>query len=347
MKLKRWVLVLAFLGFGLFTGVKQGVSAATGAQYTVSPVIPRNQRTGASNYFDLIVKKGTTQPISVNVTNRSNVQRKLKVALTTAYSQSNGVVAYKPNGPKDSSAQYRLNELGIKPYTLTLKGGATQKATLRVKIPKGGFKGVLLGSVYITDTTPTKDTSSDSMHITNRFATVVGVQLQTSANAIDQVPPHLRLQKVTTGIQNGAPAVIATVQNDRPTYWGKMTWSGRITRRGSDKVVMKRTVHNYAVAPNSHLDYGIFSDKALEPGDYTLNLTVSGPNGKWHWQQNFSILAATADKINRKLNLKTSFVMPWWGWLLICLGVLIIILIVLLIVLLWRRKKPDESQVSE
>ncbi|WP_164508481.1 DUF916 and DUF3324 domain-containing protein [Lacticaseibacillus baoqingensis] len=335
--MKTWLAALiAVVGLGLVQG--HLVHAAnTGAQYTVSPVIPENHRTGVSSYFDLVVKPGTTQPLTLAVTNQTSSPRHLRLSLTTAYTQSNGMIAYKPNGPKDPSAQYRLTDLGQPTQTVDLAGGQTKQVTVNLKIPAQGFKGVLLGSLYLVDTQKTNGDTSGGVKFKNQFATVVGVQLQTSDTAMDQVKKELQLTGVSAGIQNGKPGVIATVQNPTPTFWGKMRLQAKVTKRNSSAVVMKRTVNGFTVAPNSHFDYGILQNKALDPGDYSLDLLITGPHGRWHFKRNFSILAAEADKINRTVHMKRAFSLPWWAWLLI--GIASVGLLWLIVTLIRRHQQ--------
>ena len=343
MKLRYWV--AAFMA-ALTTGFWHSpapVQAAAGAEYTVAPIIPANQRSNVSSYFDLVVKPGTTQDLKLSVSNRTATSRRLRVSLETAFTQINGQVGYQPGAPRDDSAQYWLSDLAPKPQTITLGGNATREVTVPVKIPQGGFRGVMLGSLYVIDLAKPTGGSGQGMQIRNRFATVVGVQLQTSAGALKEVAPHLRLLSVGAGIQNHAPGVLATVQNDRATYWGKMHFNAKVYRRGTRQVVLSRSANNFSVAPNSHFNFGIMGTKALDPGDYTLDLRVTGPHGRWHFKRNFSILAAQADRINHKLGLKRQFVMPWWGWLLIALAV------ILLAGLVWfglRRHRRGRQDVT-
>ncbi|WP_175265241.1 WxL protein peptidoglycan domain-containing protein [Lacticaseibacillus nasuensis] len=58
---------------------------------------------------------------------------------------------YTPNGPKDSSAEYRLSDLGPKTQTITLSPNETKRVSTPIKIPQSGFKGVLLGGLYMYD----------------------------------------------------------------------------------------------------------------------------------------------------------------------------------------------------
>ncbi|WP_461226043.1 DUF916 and DUF3324 domain-containing protein [Lacticaseibacillus suihuaensis] len=343
MRLKT-LLLIALAALGLGVAQANPTQAATGAAYTVSPVIPANQRSAVSSYFDLVVKPGANQPLTVAVTNETAATRRIRLSLTHAYTQANGEIGYRPNGPTDQSAQYRLDQLGTKSQVITLAGHQTKRVSVTLKIPAKGFTGVILGGLYIVDQKETAGASSDGVQFKNRYATLVGVQLQTSTGAMNHVLPNLKLLSVGTGIQNNQPGVLATVQNPMPTYWGKMLYTAKVYKRNSDTVVMKRVASNYTTAPNSHFDFGITQKTGLTPGDYTLDLLVTGPHGRWHWRRNFSILTEQAQKINKQLALKTPFVMPWWGWVLIGLGIVLLIgLLWWLILLLLRRRKKDED----
>lgn len=343
MKLRQWFGTLAvFVMAGLALHAGNGVQAAAGAGYSVSPQIPDNQRSAVSNYFDLVVKPGTTQNLTLAITNRTAQVRQLTVSVTTAWSQSNGQVSYAPGGPKDPSAQYRLSELAPRRTNVTLKPNAIQNVTVPVKIPTDGFKGVLLGALYVMDKAKSGGEQSGGLAIKNRFATVVAVQLQTSVGAINRVKPHLNLMKVGAGVHDNQASVLATLQNDRPRYWGKMNINGKVYKRGTKTVVMRREAGNYAVAPNSHFDFALTNKKALDPGDYTLDVLVTGPHGRWHFKRNFSILVGDATRINKKLGLKRDFIMPWWGWLLI--GAAVVLIIWLLWWLIRRRKRSAEEK---
>ena len=89
-----WLALLGLAG----QPVHAASSTNNGAQYTVSPVIPNNQRTSVSSYFDLIVKPGQKQDLTVAVTNQSSAPRTLHLSLTTAFTQHNGVIGYTPGG---------------------------------------------------------------------------------------------------------------------------------------------------------------------------------------------------------------------------------------------------------
>lgn len=315
---------------------------ATGAGFTVAPQIPANQRTNVSSYWDLVVKPGQVQPLALNLTNRTPEVRRLKVSLTTARSQTNGQVGYQPGAPLDDSAQYRIESLGEKPQVVTLNPNQSQPLTLHLKIPQRGFSGVMLGGVYVEDLADTHS-SQGGVGIKNHFATVVGLQLQTTTGAINQIKPHLRLENVGAAIDANQAAVVATVQNDRPAYWGKMHWDAKVMPRNSTRVLMHRDAADFSMAPNSHVGFALSNGEALRAGDYTLDMNITGPHGHWHFKRNFSILAAQAERINHKLHLKPKALMPWWGWVALAL---LILAAGFGAWWFWRRRKKAEVDES-
>lgn len=341
MKVQKWLMGVILIAGSLWLQTGHVVQAE-GASFSVSPQIPENQRSAVSNYYDLVVKPGTTQNLSLSVTNRTAEVRHVRLSVTDAWSQSNGQVSYSPGAPADDSAEHRLTDLGPAPMTLTLAPKEVKTVTVPLKIPPDGFRGVLLGALYLVDNERSGGEESGGVAIKNRFATVVGVQLQTSTGAINGIVPHLKLLRVGAGVHDNQPSVLATLQNDRPTYWGKMRLKATVTKRDQKTVVMQREAANYAVAPNSHFNFAVTNQKALDPGDYTLNLAVTGPHGHWQFRRNFSILVGEADSINKEVGLKRRFVMPWWGWALIGLALLVVVA-----ACWWVLHRPSKSLLRE
>ncbi|KRM55627.1 DUF916 and DUF3324 domain-containing protein [Lacticaseibacillus sharpeae] len=342
MKRKLWLALTAvLLGLG-FSGMHQA-SASNGAGYTVAPVIPDNQIGTVSSYFNLLVKPGSTQKLTVNIANTSKVVKKLRVSATNAFTQTNGEIGYKPNKETDPSAKHYLKDLTSDPINVTIPVGKVEAVTMTVHVPKQPLTGVILGGIYVLDRT-TRQTEGSGMKINNRFALVVGVQLQTTKTAQSDVRPEVKLMSVQGGLQSNKPAVLATLQNPTPTYFGQMDITAKVSWRDQKKTLFIRKVHNYAMAPTSHFAFGIFPDVGLEPGDYALDLLAVSGSRRWHFKKNFTILAADAEKINKAAGVKLDHSWPWWVWVLIAVGVLLLLLIILLLILLLKRRKKDDDE---
>lgn len=330
---------LMVLIMSLLTGliIQQQTVQAAGAGFTASPVVGEDQLNGVASYFDLLITPGTKRDLQVRVTNSTNTEKKLVVTLTNAYTQSNGEISYQPNNQQDESLKVPLTSLSSKPkQNVTLKAKETQTVTIPMTMPKTAFKGVKLGAVYILDKETYAGESKGSMTLNNRFATSIGVKLQTNKQAMHEVTPRVRLRAIKPGIDRGKAAVFATLQNDQPVYFTGMHIDAKITQRGKSEVLMKQSVAKYAMAPNSNFDYAIHSDKALAPGEYTLYLTATTQKHSWTFKRNFAILAAEAEKINKAAGLKLE---PQRNWLLIGAIAGVIVLLILVLILWWRKRR--------
>ncbi|WP_379887199.1 DUF916 and DUF3324 domain-containing protein [Lacticaseibacillus mingshuiensis] len=309
--------------------------AAAGAGFTVTPQLPANQVGGNKGYFDLLVKPGTRQALTITVANQSAQPKTLRVAITSAFTQDNGQVGYTPSSKRDPSAVIQLADLASAPVSVELKANEGRKVTFFVQIPATPLKGQLLGSFYVTDETAPAADDQSGMSITNRFAMVVAIQMQTTE---ETVAPHLNLLSVKPGNQNDQAAVLATLQNDQPRLFGGMAIKASVTRDGDSKPLLTRNADQMAMAPNSSFNYALFTKAPLVAGKYWLTLTATAGTYTWRFHRAFTIDAKVAAKVNKGARLAVVRPFPWW-WVLI--GGLLLIALGLLGLLFWRRKKDE------
>ncbi|MFD1393950.1 DUF916 and DUF3324 domain-containing protein [Lacticaseibacillus jixianensis] len=315
------------------------VAAANGASFSIKPVFT-DAASAKENYFDLLVRPGQTISLPVNVTNVSGVATTVRVSVADAYTGDNGQVGYAPNHRTDDSAQYRLSVLASAPVTLKLAKGATKQAKFTVQVPKGGFKGELVGSLYAADP-KAYGGSGSGLSLKNKFAMYTAIVLRTSPQ---YVSPDLKLRQVKVGIQNGQAAVLATLQNYRPQMFGQMSVHTKVYQAGSKKPVLTRDVSGYAMAPNSHFNFGTMTDHAFTAGRYTLDLLATSGTRRWHFRRQFQVTQKQAADVNRAASLKMAAPFPWW---LLILVIGLALLVLLLIFLLWRRRKQDREEASK
>lgn len=329
----KWLIALLVLLGWAIPGRTVG---AAGAGYTVTPALPDNQRSEAT-YFDLLMKKGETQTLTIYVSNVSEEQKVLLVTPTNAFTQTNGEIGYTPNQHRDSSAQTRFTAMTEKAKSVTVAAGATKAVSFKAQIPRSGFTGQVLGSFYVTEPgAKTEQQSTKGVQITNKYALVVGVLLQLQEQVVS---PQLELNEVHPGTQNNQAAILANLQNTAPRLFGKMTINAKIYRSGTDQVVLKRQVKNYAFAPNSNFDFGVLSKTPLKPGKYDIDMTVKATGKTWHFRKTFTIDQAQADRIEKALGHKVSHFNWWWGGL----GILLVLLL-LGGLFWWRRHRQRAGQ---
>ncbi|WP_225047932.1 DUF916 and DUF3324 domain-containing protein [Lacticaseibacillus kribbianus] len=304
---------------------------AAGAGFTVSPVSPAAAM--EKGYFVVQAAPGSTRKLVVAVANLADAPKNLRLQVTDAFTQPNGEVGYTPGGTTDPAAKYQLSKLSSPPVDFTLAAHQGREVTITVALPPAAFDGQILGGIYVEDLADYGGSGS-GMAVANHFAMMVAIQMQNSPKL---VAPHLNLGQVTVGTQDNAPAVLATLQNDRARLFGKLAITAKVTPAGKTKATVTRSVTNYAMAPTSHLDFGLPLTTALAPGQYDLDLLAVAGDYRWHFTRRFTVTAKQAATTAKAV---VPDAVPVWPWLSIA-GV--VLLLGLLWLVLWRRRRRKKD----
>ncbi|MCI1986918.1 MAG: DUF916 and DUF3324 domain-containing protein [Lactobacillus sp.] len=313
------------------------VHAANGASFTVTPTVTAQQVGGDTGYFNLKLAPNQQNALTVTITNLTAKAKTVRVVPTNAGTSAGGQLSYAPGMPKDSSAVYRFTDLLVdrRSQTVTLPAKTAKQVHYTVKMPAKVVTGQILGGLHVQDTQDYAQ-SGAGVAIVNRFAMVVAVQLQSNESLL---APELKLLTVKPGVQSNRAAILATIQNTQPRLFNQLKVVAKVTPRGQSQTVVQRTSQRLSMAPNSHFNYGIYSDKALTAGKYTLTLTATAHQWRWQFKRDFTITAKQAEAANRKAHLEPKRQVPW---LLILIGVLLVIILILLVLLLKRRREPEK-----
>ena len=266
-----WGLLLLLIGLG---GYPRGVQAA-GAGFTVTPQLPQSQIGGDTGWFNLLVQPGQQQMLPVVVTNQSDEAKKLRLALTNAYTQANGQVGYQPNTRRDPSVKLQLTAIGSKPTTVELAPHTSRQVVFRVTVPAAGFEGQILGAIYVQDQPAPPSAASQGLMVTNQFAMVIAVQLQTNERLL---APELKLAAVTAN----ATAVQVRLQNPKARLFGKMSLVAKLVNLRTNQTVLTQREANYQMAPTSSFAYKLQPEQDLPAGDYQVQISATA--GKYRWQ---------------------------------------------------------------
>lgn len=309
-----WLLIMLF---------PSHIVHAQGAGFTVTPQMTAAQVGGNLGWFNLLVKPGVQEKLPVVVANQSDDTKTIHLQLTDAYTQRNGQIGYDPNTQTRINAQTSITAIGSKPVTIKLAPHTGKTVTFTATPP--AFVGEVLGAIYAQDQTPTAQASSSGFAITNQFAMVVAVAMQTSETTI---APQLTLAQVAANTK----AITAHIQNPKPTLFGKITLKSTVSLQG--KTVLTQTDHDYAMAPNSDLAYQLLPKDPLLPGRYRLVINATAGKAKWHLTKMFTIKKTVTPETPPK----TSTSKPNYTWLF---G--LAILLALLIGIFIGKKRGGDS----
>ena len=246
---------------------------ASGMQFTVAPIFSPNQFK-TTNYFNLLSKPGTTQKVTIRLTNTSDERKSFSVRLVNATTTNIGEINYTPSKTKtDASAKVTLRRLCAQPTQKVILASKEQRdISFELKIPRKGLTGQVLGSIYVLDQTHLTD-QANNLTFQNHYAMVTAVQLQTKKTL--HVKPRLKLVRVTNGqIGNVKSVIKARLQNPQPTILRPLKITAQVKNVRTSKIIVKHYKLRYTMAPTSHADLQIPLGHALKKGRYRVKLVV-------------------------------------------------------------------------
>lgn len=336
--LMGFLLLFALFGFTRLTPV---AAADNGANFTIAPVYPSNQTDKALGYFRLETPADYKGQLQVTVANLDEQKtRTFRVSPVAATTSDEGQINYTPSSAKpDPSAQYVLTQFLSKPVTVTLEPRTQKTVTFEYQIPKKGFKGTLLGSIYVLDTTAS-DQKTKGFALKNRFAMALGVSM--SMDIKHMMAPDLKLGAIKASTRQNKPIVAARLRNVKPSYFRKMSVTTKITKAGQTRRLYQGKLTGGSMAPNSNFEFATpTKGKVIPAGRYRYDMTVKATGRTWHFTKYFTISRAQHNKLANKNGEKPTS--NWWYWLIALLLLLLLILVAWLFYLLGKRRREEED----
>lgn len=336
--MKKWQWAASLLvGLSCLGGWWQTAQAESN-HYSVRAVLPSNQVNKKLTYFDLLVKPGKTQTVTVRINNKDTKSHQYDVTTNLASTSDAGQLVYNQTVKNpDASLQFNLATATSKVKTVTVPAKKAKLVNLKVKLPEKQFPGIALGGINIVQhATADKKSNKQSVSITNQFAYTLGIQLRETKKLT--VKPELNLLSAEPLQVNYQNYVVAKLQNSRAVIMHDLKVNSYVTKQGSDKKLLKTVKENMTMAPNSHFNFALGDgSKALAAGNYTLHLKASAENGKYHWQftKKFTVTQTKAAKaaIN-ETGTNTN-----WTLVAILGGVIVILIAVIVWILMRNRRK--------
>lgn len=309
-----WVLVLALMLGGLLG--MQPIHAATStpaSSFVLTPLLPKDQLDKQAGYFNLKVTPGSTRELKVSVSNPSKSTITLEVTPVNATTSDAGSVAYVPSNRQDPSATTTFKDMTSAGVTVQLAAHQAKTVGFTVTIPKNGFKGEVLGGLFVTNPTAsaTKPTNDQGFVLKNRYAEVTAVALWCQPQ--ETIPVQLVLDQVKVTTDNGQPVLFAKLRNLAPTLFGQLTIQARVIDRVTRKTVATQRLKSGSMAPNSWFNYHVaLGSDRLAAGNYQLKLHLTSGTRVWNFSHNFTLTAQRASQHNHRL--VGPHKVNWWLW---------------------------------
>lgn len=320
--------------------------------FAVRASIPENQRDPMQTYFDLRMQPGQQQDLEVEVINSGSQEIEVQVSAISASTASNGLIDYRTPNRHDTSLKVPFSSIStVQQPVMRIPAGETHKAIISVSMPAEPYDGIILGGLLFTKTPESEMTNADGESlgedqagtmITNVYSYVLGVVL----NETDvEVLPDFELVAVAAELVNYSASAVHYVRNKEAAIAKDISISLEVTKKGGSEVIHKYNRDDLEMAPNSLMELNTGWDPgAFEAGDYVSRMHLEQGGRSWDFEQEFSIAADQAAKINEE-NLDKPVEANTTNWILIL--VIVVVLLLLLILILWlifgRKKKDDDN----
>jgi len=329
----------------LMAGILLITVAAMG--FSVTPLLPDNQRPNGSSFFDLIVTPGMQQDLTIRVSNTGDEEITVLVELITASTSRNGQINYTSRGLMDVTLKYSFEDMVSIPethYTIPARGELEIPVSLTV--PNDTFEGAILGSIRVLREA-TDQEREEAGAIVNQYAHVTAVRLVMSDDAEEIIEPDFALGSITTELVNYRASIIAHIRNIEPLLIKGASATAQIYPLGSDQPIFEHTMDSLDFAPNSVFPFS-FVDRGgygIAPGNYTAKITLQHGSRIWEFNENFVITPDEAEEVNEgavNQNLPTPEVenddsIPFWVYPALGIGGALLIAVIVLIIVVVKK----------
>jgi hypothetical protein len=308
----------------------------SGFGYTVSAVLNSKQIDPEVSYFYIQTTPNEEQQLKVKVQSTQKEPVKIKVYTTNAITAGNGRIEYTDDAKLlDTSLTVTMSSLlEVETPSITVENFEEKEAVFKLKPPAENYEGVKMGALVFE-----LDDSEGKGAVSNKFAYRVGII--TSENGDDyRDSKTLNLLEAKSTLLRGKKVVLSTLQNNEPKILSNLEINAEVKEKGSNKVLKKKKVNDYSLAPNSHLDFEIdWGTAAVKAGTYTLVMNANNGYSEWAFEKEFTITGEQAKKMNEESGFK--IITPFW---IKVVAILSFVLLGVVLLLLRARRNKFEAE---
>ncbi|EOJ58829.1 DUF916 domain-containing protein [Enterococcus faecalis] len=298
---------------------------AEGADYSVAPFLPKNQREETRSYYDVVLNEQVTLDLSFMIENLNDESQTFVVEIYDAATNKNNIIDYSDEKLKENVIKdKRLTTMVKNPNEVTVSGHAKEMVTLKVKTPKEKFDGYILGAIHIV---PKKEEQKTG--ITNLFTRTIGVRLW-GDNPDKKVVSDITDNKKNFTVDNSSKARLHYQLENRASKIEKDYTIHTILEKENDKKkqVINDDEQTIEFAPSSSVEREIILDDFLEDGKYKLIVETQAVTGeKFSFEYSFQM------KNGKQFNPQH------WQY-----SLLLLILAIVILMAVWLKKKRSKKE---
>lgn len=271
---------------------------------TVKPILPSNQKTGVTGYFNLSVNSGDSQIIYMQITNHKMESVDVTLVSANAYTRPEGGIFYdKVSSPEtillDSS--FALSEYIFTDPSITISSNETIKVPIKITVPDIK-SGTILGGILISETADTgkaanEDTKAGEAKFKLKTKTVYAVAIQLDLPNT----PTSAFSFGKAGFTSSGAKIFIEMRNDAPMIQRDISGTYTVTKKGGEKLFGGKIVP-MIMAPKTQINYSFPWSGTLESGNYILSIAASVAGGDVTIDRSFTIEEKEIEEYSQKTN---------------------------------------------
>ncbi len=304
--------------------------------YTVSAVLNGKQIDPEKSYFYIQTVPQEEQLLKVKVKSTQKEPIKLKLYATDAFTGDSGTIEYTEDKKMlDTTLHDPISKIvKVETPSLTVEKFEEKEAVFKLTPPSENYKGVKMGALVFE----VADEESEEQ-VSSKFSYRIGlITSETGDDYKDSKTLNLIDSKST--LKRGKKMILTTLQNPEPKMISNLEIVADVKAKDSEKIVKKKKVENYMMAPNSHFDFEMdWGTGTVRAGTYILTMHANDGYSDWKFEKEFTITGDQAKSMNENSGFR--IITPTW---IKIVTILILVLIGIITVMIFVRKKNMEIE---
>lgn len=210
--------------------------------YTIKPIPNEHQIDPSLGYFYLWEREGAKDHLGVKLINSSDQVKVLKVAVTNANTNYNGLLDYTGKIKDNKDLKQPLTSIvKVSQPEVTVPAKSEVETILDVAMPKDKFSGVIVGGIVVSEKNDGfAKKQKKEITVENKYNYTIGVVLTNDANTVMNQHISVSLEKVAPVLSDGRKIIQADILNSYSYIFNKASVSGEIREKNSDKILQKQ-----------------------------------------------------------------------------------------------------------
>ena len=305
--------------------------------FSIRAIMPENQRSGQSSFFDLIMEPGSEQIVEIEVINSTSEEMIYNIDLAMGTTDQGGTLALysRPEIPQDSTQRFYIDQIATMDISkVIIPGNQSARIPIRVTMPNEPFTGVILAGISVTEESPnaSDEAGQEGIGLISEFMMSMPLFIRQYESHIEN---DLILTDVWADQVNHRNTIKANLQNIQPMLISQMEVRATVSRVSNGEILFERISDLLQMAPNSNFDFQIpLGGQAYQAGEYLLRIEVDSEERDWSFERTFTITDEEASSFNAT-DVTIQRISLWW---FIAGGGGLLLLIIVIFILIFRRK---------